>query len=57
MPAAAVTRGLQALSGITRRKGQVGGSISLMLKAAAHPLYGVRYCGSGMRLGKTEFLV
>ena len=37
MPAAAVIRGPQALSGIIGRKGCVGGIVSLMLKPQAQP--------------------
>ena len=38
MPAAAVIREPQALSGIIGRKGSVGGCISLVLKPEAQPL-------------------
>ena len=41
VPAAAVTRGERALFGITRRKGQVGGFISQVLKASAQLVYGI----------------
>ena len=37
MPAAAVIRGPQALSGIIGRKEYVGGIVSLVLKAQAQP--------------------
>ena len=38
MPAGAVIRGPQALSGITGRKGCVGGSISPLLNPQAQPV-------------------
>ena len=41
VPAAAVIRRVQALSGIIGRKGSVGGLDSLVLKAEAQPLYGI----------------
>ena len=43
VPAAAVIRGVQALSGIIGRKEFVGGLLSLVLNAEAQPLYGTGY--------------
>ena len=37
VPAAAVIRGMQALSGIIGRKASAGGSVSLSLKNGAQP--------------------
>ena len=42
MPAGAVIRVPQALSGIIGRKGCVGGSVSLLLKPRAYPEKGKR---------------
>ncbi len=44
MPAAAVIRGTQALSGVIGRKEYVGGLVSLALNNMAQPYYGARYC-------------
>ncbi len=43
VPAAAVIRGVQALSGIIGRKEFVGGTLSLMLNAEAQLLFGIGY--------------
>ena len=43
VPAAAVIRGMQALSGIIGRKEFVGGTLSLVLNAKAQPLFGTGY--------------
>ncbi len=43
MPAAAVIQRVRALSGITGRKGRVGGLLSSMLKREAQPHNGVEY--------------
>ena len=43
VPAAAVIRGVQALSGIIGRKEFVGGLLSLVLKPEAQPRYGTGY--------------
>ncbi len=43
VPAAAVIRGMQALSGIIGRKEFVGGTLSLVLNAGAQPLFGTGY--------------
>ena len=44
MPAAAVTRRHQALSGFIGRKELVGGSVSLLLKLQAQPGEASGYC-------------
>ena len=41
VPAAAVIRRVQALSGIIGRKEFVGGLLSLVLNAGAQPLFGI----------------
>ncbi len=43
VPAAAVIRGMQALSGIIGRKEFVGGTLSLVVNAGAQPLFGTGY--------------
>ena len=43
VPAAAVIRGVQALSGIIGRKEFVGGLLSLVLNAEAQLLFGIGY--------------
>ena len=43
VPAAAVIRGMQALSGIIGRKEFVGGLLSLVLNAEAQLLFGTGY--------------
>ncbi len=43
VPAAAVIRGMQALSGIIGRKEFVGGTLSMVLNAEAQPLFGTGY--------------
>ncbi len=43
VPAAAVIRGMQALSGIIGRKEFVGGTLRLVLNAEAQPLFGTGY--------------
>ncbi len=52
VPAAAVIRRWQALSGIIGRKGSVGGLISLKLKAVAQPLYALETVRLECRRGK-----
>ena len=49
VPAAAVIRGVRALSGIIGRKEFVGGMLSLVLKAEAQLLYGTGYWQTRMR--------
>ncbi len=49
MPAAAVIRRVQALSGIIGRKEFVGGMESPVLKAQAQPVYGTGYLQARMR--------
>ena len=49
VPAAAVIRGVRALSGIIGRKEFVGGLLSLVLKAQAQLVYGIGYWQTGMR--------
>ncbi len=49
VPAAAVIRRVQALSGIIGRKEFVGGLLSLVLNAGAHLLFGIGYWQSSMR--------
>ena len=49
VPAAAVIRGMQALSGIIGRKEFVGGLLSLVLNAGAQPLFGIGYWQTRMR--------
>ena len=49
VPAAAVIRGVQALSGIIGRKEFVGGIVSLVLKVEAQPRYGTGYLRARMR--------
>ncbi len=41
VPAAAVIRRVQALSGFIGRKASVGGYLSLMLNPGAQPLFGI----------------
>ena len=43
VPAAAVIRGMRALSGIIGRKEFVGGLLSLVLNSEAQPRYGTGY--------------
>ncbi len=49
VPAAAVIRGVQALSGIIGRKEFVGGMLSPVLNAEAQLLFGTGYLQAGMR--------
>ena len=49
VPAAAVIRGMQALSGIIGRKEFVGGMLSLVLNAEAQLLFGTGYWQARMR--------
>ena len=49
VPAAAVIRGVQALSGIIGRKEFVGGMLSLVLNAGAQLLFGTGYWQTRMR--------
>ena len=49
VPAAAVIRRVQALSGIIGRKEFVGGLLSLVLNAEAQPLFGIGYWQTRMR--------
>ena len=44
VPAAAVIRRVQALSGIIGRKAFVGGMTSLVLNSGAQPRFGTGYC-------------
>ena len=57
MPAAAVIRVPQALSGIIGRKGCVGGFISLMLKPGAQPLICIRNGKARVRERFAELMV
>ena len=52
VPAAAVIRRGQALSGIIGRKACVGGSLSAGFKAMAQPLFALRTGGLECRRGK-----
>ena len=49
VPAAAVIRGMRALSGIIGRKEFVGGLLSLVLNAEAQLLFGIGYWQTRMR--------
>ena len=49
VPAAAVIRRVQALSGIIGRKEFVGGLLSLVLNAEAQLLFGIGYLQTRMR--------
>ena len=49
VPAAAVIRRVQALSGIIGRKEFVGGLLSLVLNAEAQLLFGIGYWQTRMR--------
>ena len=49
VPAAAVRRRMQALSGFIGRKEFVGGSLSLMLKIGAQPWECIGYWRTGVR--------
>ena len=49
VPAAAVIRRVQALSGIIGRKEFVGGLLSLVLKPEAQLRFGIGYWQAGMR--------
>ena len=49
VPAAAVIRGVQALSGIIGRKAFVGGKVSQMLKPGAQLRFGIGYWRARMR--------
>ena len=49
VPAAAVIRGMRALSGIIGRKEFVGGLLSLVLNSEAQPRYGTGYWQTRMR--------
>ena len=49
VPAAAVIRRVQALSGIIGRKEFVGGLLSLVLKPEAQLRFGIGYWQTGMR--------
>ena len=57
VPAAAVIRRVQALPGITGRKGRVGGPISLALKTEAQPQGWAGDCWTGPLERNSEFLV
>ena len=57
VPAAAVIRRVQALPGITGRKGRVGGPISPTLKTEAQPRAWVGDCGTRPLEREPEFLV
>ncbi len=49
VPAAAVIRRVQALSGFIGRKASVGGLLSLMLKTGAQRRYGIGYWQTRVR--------
>src|SRR5919205_917986 len=51
VPAAAVIRGVRALSGFTGRKGRVGGPVSRSFKSGAHPRGGTGTAGLGRGRG------
>ncbi len=57
VPAAAVIRRMQALSGIIGRKANVGGYLSLGLKTKAQPWECPEYWVAGGRQRKVEFQV
>jgi hypothetical protein len=57
VPAAAVIRRMQALSGIIGRKANVGGFLSLCLKTGAQPREWHGYWETGGCQRKVEFLV
>jgi hypothetical protein len=57
VPAAAVIRRSQALSGVTGRKEFVAGLVSLILKTLSQAEEGVRYCYSGDNWGLVELPV
>ena len=57
VPAAAVIRGVQALSGIIGRKAFVGGTLSLVSNPRAQHGQGIGYWRTRMRQRLREFLV
>ena len=57
VPAAAVRRRMQALSGIIGRKASAGGYVSLLLKSLAQPDKGSGNYMARVRSGQREFLV
>ena len=57
VPAAAVIRRMQALSGMIGRKASAGGSASLLSKVVAQPRTGGGNCTARVRWGQREFLV
>ena len=57
VPAAAVIRGVQALFGITGRKGSVGGEASGLYNTGAQPRTCSSDCFSWIVQGQAEFLV
>ncbi len=57
VPAAAVIRRMQALSGMIGRKASVGGCVCLLLKSLAQPNKGGRNYTARVRSGQREFLV
>ena len=57
VPAAAVIRRMQALSGMIGRKASAGGYASLLLKSEAQPHKGSGNCMTRVRSGQREFLV
>ena len=57
VPAAAVIRRGQALSGIIGRKARAGGFVSLAFKLGAQPREAGGYCRARVRKRRVEFLV
>ena len=57
VPAAAVIRRMQALSGFIGRKENVGGHLSLVLKTGAQPQEWIEYWVARGRQRKVEFPV
>ncbi len=57
VPAAAVIRRMQALSGMIGRKASAGGYVSLLLKSKAQPCKGSGNYMARVRSGQREFLV
>ncbi len=57
VPAAAVRRRMQALSGMIGRKASAGGFVSLLLKREAQPHMGGGNYKTRVRSGQREFLV
>jgi hypothetical protein len=57
VPAAAVIRRMQALSGMIGRKASAGGCVSLLLKSEAQPHKSSGNYTARVRSGQREFLV